>query len=210
MSKNVPQPMLRRLPNYLMLLRKYNENGIAFCSSSRVAEDLGLSSIQVRKDLQAVSDTPGVPNQGRDVKRLIDDLEGFLGYNDFSQAVLVGVGHLGSALLSYAGFREYNMKIVLAFDTRAHTPEMQSGVPIYHTTKLRQLVTRLHVQIGIIVVPEDAAQDVCDALVDSGVKAIWNFAPVHLSVPEDVIVYNENMAESLAFLSSKLRDKEGK
>lgn len=202
--------MLRRLPNYLMLLRKYHDTGIAFCSSSRIAEDLGLSSIQVRKDLQTVSDTPGVPNQGRDVKRLIDDLEGFLGYNDFSQAVLVGVGRLGSALLSYEGFREYNMKIVLAFDTRAHTPEMQSGVPIYHVNKLRQLVTRLHVQIGIIVTPSKSAQGVCDALVDSGVKAIWNFAPVHLSVPEDVIVYNENMAESLAFLSSKLRNKEEK
>ncbi|MFW6298445.1 MAG: redox-sensing transcriptional repressor Rex [Bacillota bacterium] len=208
MSTKVPQPMLRRLPNYLMLLRKYKKNGVAFCSASRIAEDLGYTSIQVRKDLQAVSDNPGVPNQGRDVRQLIDDLESFLGYKDFSQAVLVGVGHLGSALLSYEGFRDYNMKIVLAFDTRAHTPEMQSGVPIYHTSKLRQLVTRLHIQIGIIVVPTEAAQGVCDALVDSGVKAIWNFAPVHLNVPSDVIVYNENMAESLAFLSSKLREKE--
>ena len=210
MTKKVPQPMLRRLPKYLLLLRKYKKNGIAFCSSSRIAEDLGFTPIQVRKDLQTVSDKPGVPNQGRDVRQLIDDLETFLGYKDFSQAVLVGVGHLGSALLSYEGFRDYNMKIVLAFDIRARTPEMQSGVPIYHVSKLRQLVSRLHVQIGIIVVPAESAQDITDALIDSGVKAIWNFAPVHLNVPDNVVVYNENMAESLAFLSSELRKKEEK
>ena len=209
MSIIVSENTLRRLPQYLMVLRKFQSEGIAFCSASRIAHELKLTSIQVRKDLHDVSSQAGIPNQGRDVGKLIDEIETFLGYKEYSQAVLVGAGKLGSALLSYKGFKDYNVKIVLAFDERIQNFESFAGIPIYHPSKLKSLVSRLHIHIGIIVVGKESAQTVCDMLVESGVKAIWNFAPVHLVVPKDVFVYHENMAESLAILSQKIKEKGG-
>lgn len=205
--KEIPEKTLRRLPQYLMVLKDLRTEGYETCSASHIAEALDLNPIQVRKDLALVSNHEGVPNQGRLINRLIKDIEDFLGYNTTSQAVLVGVGMLGRALLSYPGFKHYGVEIMVAFEQQVDQVYSVNQVPVYHITVMENLVQRMKIPIGIITVPKKAAQAVCDTLVSAGIKAIWNFAPIKLKVPEDVIVHDENMAESLAIITNKLMQK---
>lgn len=117
----------------------------------------------------------------------------------------MGAGSLGKALLSYRGFEQYGVEIVMAFDGDAKKAEQKVGEKmILPMEKLENLCRRMNIHIGIITVPADSAQEVCDRLVDGGVRAIWNFAPIHLNVPDHVLVQNENMAVSLAALSKYL------
>ncbi len=206
MEKNVSLQTLQRMPLYLSCLRAALDSGRETISARAVADALSLGEIQVRKDLAAVSDG-GKPKVGYNTKALILDIEDFLGYNDVYDAVLVGAGKLGRALLGYAGFRQYGLNIVAAFDgnpSAAGTDE--SGKSVFPMEKLPGLCRRMHIHIGIITVPAEAAQAVCDALVESGVQAIWNFAPTHLQAPRGILVKNENMAASLAQLGRYLRD----
>jgi redox-sensing transcriptional repressor len=176
-------------------------------SATTIAEALGLNDVQVRKDLSSIS-SGGRPKIGYITENLIFDIEQFLGYDDADSAVIIGAGNLGHALLSYEGFSEYGLDIVAAFDTDEDiVGKVINDKQVLSTEKLKDLCSRLKIKIGIITVPFFAAQDVCDALVESGVLAIWNFAPVHLNVPENVLVKNENMACSLAVLSKHLREK---
>ena len=116
----------------------------------------------------------------------------------------MGVGRLGRALISYKGFDRYGLKIVVAFDEDDSIAGMSIGeTPVFPVSKLTDLCRRLGVHIGIVTVPAPFAQSVCDMLIDAGILAIWNFAPVHLNVPEEIIVQNENMAASLAVLSKR-------
>lgn len=199
--------VLQRLPYYLQCL-KSREGREMYVSAPILAAELQLNEVQVRKDLAAVSSTGGRPKTGYRVSTLITDIEEFLGYHDISSAVLVGVGHLGQALLSYQGFSDYGLSIEAAFD---RNPELDraivSGKTVFPMEKLVSLCQRLKVHIGIITVPAGAAQEVCDMLVEGGVKAIWNFAPTHLNVPDSIILQNENMASSFAVLSRKLQEK---
>ena len=139
--------------------------------------------------------------------RQILDILSFLGYNNTTDAVLIGVGQLGKTLLSYPGFENYGLKIVAGFDSNEEICNKSvNGKKILPMNKLRDFLKRTNVHIGVITVPKDAAQGVCNLLVDVGIKAIWNFAPTLLIVPHDVVVKNEDMAASLAVLSNKLKE----
>ncbi len=189
------------MPYYLEFLKKLQQEGVGVVASAAVAESLGLSEIQVRKDFAAVSLTGGKPKSGFSIDELIEHMQESLGYKNKSEAVLVGAGSLGRALLSYKGFEAYGLKIIAAFDKNDSVVGAQiSGVKILHAQKISDMCRRLCVPIGIITVPADEAQIVCDQLVAGGVEAIWNFAPIRLSAPRDTLVQNENMAESLALL----------
>ena len=203
MLEKISLQTLQRLPVYLELLRQ--DAASDNISANRIAEELGLTEIQVRKDLAAVSDA-GRPKKGFVVTDLIADLERALGYDNADDAVLVGAGRLGRALLSYAGFQRYGLNIVAGFDAnpRAWGQDEVSGKMIYAMDKLDDLCRRLSVHMGIITVPAPAAQSVCDELVGAGCRAIWNFAPAILKKPEGVLIENENLASSLAILSRHL------
>lgn len=205
-GKIISKNQLRRLPFYLSYLKSKCNEGVLFISSPQIASGLGLSEEQVRKDLALVSRSYGKPKTGRNIQTLILDIEEYLGYKNTNSAILVGAGHLGSALFGYQGFAQYGLDIVAAFD---NNPEKIGTTildkHIYGLDMLEEVCSTLDVAIGIITVPAEAAQEVCDRLVKIGVKAIWNFAPIKLDVDESVIVQNENMASSLAILSSKLR-----
>ena len=190
--------------NYLKALPKGEVTNI---SATGIAEALGLNDVQVRKDLSLVSDG-GRPKVGYAIEDLIYDIEHFLGYDDTHTAVLVGAGNLGRALLSYSGFAEYGLDILAAFDADpALVGREINGKPIFSMEKLSEVCAQRQVKIGIITVPNYEAQHVCDLLVQSGVQAIWNFAPVHLTVPADVLMQSENMACSFALLSKHLSEK---
>ena len=198
----------RRLPFYLEYLRALREGGAVAVSAPAVAAHFGFTEVQVRKDFAAVSTLRGKPKLGFDLSELIMAIENSLGYNNADEAVLVGAGSLGHALLSFGGFEEYGLRIAAAFDA---DPELVggvvNGVHILPVEKLSGLCRRLGVRIGIIAVPAKEAQIACDQLIAGGVLAIWNFAQTHLSVPDGVIVQNENMAASLALLSRQLGAK---
>ena len=204
----VPQPVLKRLPRYLNYLRGKKEEGMERISSTIIASDLNLNPVQVRKDIAYVSDS-GKPRTGFSVYELIRDIERFLGYGNTKDAVLVGAGHLGKSLLAYGGFADYGLHILAAFDvSRDMIGAEISGKPVLSVERLPEMTERLCAHIGIITTPPEAAQDVCDLLVAGGVQAIWNFAPVHLEVPAEVIVQNEDIAASLALLSGRLAGKD--
>ncbi|MDX9872218.1 MAG: redox-sensing transcriptional repressor Rex [Clostridia bacterium] len=199
---------LGRLPYYLNFIKSLDQDKYTSVSAPVIAKALNLNEVQVRKDLAAVSSNGGKPKTGFDIEELIKDLEEFLGYNNVDEAVLVGVGHLGSALLSYKGFENYGLKIVVAFDqNEAVVGTHVGGKQVFPLEKLKDLCWRMGVNIGIITVPAEDAQEVSELLVEAGILAIWNFAPVHLHVPDYVVVQNENLAASLAVLSKNLNEK---
>jgi len=201
----IPRPTLERLPRYLNYLRTRHAEGCEQTSSAVIAQDLKLTAIQVRKDLAYVGS--GKPRTGHSVSALIEQLENFLGYDDAKDAVLVGVGHLGQALMAYRGFADYGLNILAAFDTDEKlVGQHVQGKPIFHAEKLAHLTSRLGAPLGIITVPAEYAQDVCDQLVAGGVYGILNFAPIHLSVPDHVLVRNVDIAAQMALLSSSLRE----
>ena len=163
-----------------------------------------MGEVQVRKDLAMVSDG-GRPKIGYLRESLIEDIEQFLGYDNTTDAVLIGAGKLGQALLGYSGFEAYGLNILAAFDANPSAPATDDGKPIYHISQLEVFCRANKVLMGIITVPTPHAQWVCDQLIACGIKAVWNFAPTHLEVPDHILVQNENMATSLAVLSMHLQ-----
>ena len=204
MEKKVSKAVLKRLPGYLAYLKSTQGQDSPYISATALAVALGMGEVQVRKDLASVSDG-GRPKIGYLRENLIYDIEQFLGYDNTTDAVLIGAGKLGQALLDYKGFEEYGLNVLAAFDTNPEKESVEGSKPILHIDKLEQFCRAHKVLMGIITVPDCHAQSVCDKLIDCGIKAIWNFAPVHLEVPPHILVQSENMATSLAVLSMHLQ-----
>jgi redox-sensing transcriptional repressor len=203
-SQQVSVNTLQRLPTYLNYLKSLDDDGNI--SSTEIARALGLNDVQVRKDLSSVS-SGGRPKVGYNIRGLILDLKEFLGYNAVNDAVMVGCGNLGRALMSYRGFREYGLRIVAGFDVSDDiVGEEVSGKPVLPLSGLPQYCRENGIRIGVITTPAQAAQKACDLLMEGGIKAVWNFAPAHITVGEGVLVQNENMACSLALLSKHLNE----
>ncbi len=196
--------MVKRFPLYLRVLHEMSEQGETYASGAVVAKALTLDPIVVRKDLSKTG-VRGKPRLGFPLNEIIAAIERFLGWNAVSEAVLAGVGRLGSALLGYPGFQHQGFKIVAAFDVNPRKRGQVMGVPVYPTAQIAETVRRLNVSLGILTVPADQAQTVADAMMAGGIRGIWNFTPVQLSVPLDVIVKREDLAANLAVLSHRLR-----
>lgn len=205
-EKSVPRQTVKRLPNYLTYLKGKAEEGVINISAPMVAKGLNLNEVQVRKDLASVSENGGKPRTGYLLSELIMDIEKYLGYDNVKDAIVVGVGHLGNALMSFDGFKNHGLNVVAGFDTSDNLIGTEvHGKKIFSTDRIIELCTRLNIHLGIITVPDEHAQEVCDIMVNAGILAIWNFAQVHLKVPENIIVQNENLAASLAILSKSIK-----
>lgn len=202
--KEVSKSVLKRLPVYLTYLKGLPEDAFPYISATTLANALGLGEVQVRKDLASVSDG-GKPKVGYQRARLIDDIEQFLGYDNNTDAVIIGAGKLGQALCDYTGFATYGLNILAAFDIAPNSDATSRGKPIFGMDQLERFCKANKVRMGIITVPATQAQSVCEALIASGIRAIWNFAPTHLDVPDHILVQNEDMATSLAVLSMHLQ-----
>lgn len=203
----ISKAALQRMPGYLLYLKNKRAEGVEFISSTIMADDLKQNPVQIRKDLSLISRQPGKPKLGFDINGLIKDIKDFLGYNNTHEAVIVGVGGLGKTLLSYGGFQSYGLSIVAGFDVDKNVVgKTYAGKNILPMEKFSELVRRMSINIGIITVPKAYAQGVCDLMINSGIKAIWNFAPAHLIVPEGIEIKNEDLAASLALLSRKLEE----
>lgn len=195
MRNAVSRAMVERIPIYLDYLKKIKSPSV---SATVIAKDLSYGEVQVRKDLSFISGA-GRPRIGYQTDELIRDIEHFIGKDVPNEAIIVGAGKLGLALLDYNGFEEFGVKITAAFDSKPQINN-SSNVKIYTVSQLNDYCKERKVKIGIITVPAENAQEVCDQMVASGVKAIWNFAPITLNVPYGVTVINEKLAISLSML----------
>jgi len=207
----ISKQALQRMPYYLNYLKTTCKGKMQNVSSRLIANTLHLNEVQVRKDLASVSRSGGKPKTGFAVDDLIRDIESFLGYNNVNRAVIVGAGQLGRALMAYTGFENYGLEIIAGFDSNENSiGTLPNGKKVFGMESLKRIRDELNVHIGIITVPAASAQSVCDELIKAGVRAIWNFAPTHLEVPENILVQNENMATSLAVLSNHLAHRMNK
>ena len=202
--KEISKAVLKRLPGYVSYLRSIPADSSPYISATALANALGMGEVQVRKDLAMVSNG-GRPKIGYLRESLIEDIEQFLGYDNTTDAVLIGAGKLGQALMGYDGFDSYGLNILAAFDANPDATNPKAKKPIYHISQLEGFCRSHKVLMGIITVPKNHAQQVCDQLIACGIKAIWNFSPVHLEVPDNILVQTENMATSLAVLSMHLQ-----
>ncbi len=205
MKKNgrpeIPRKTIYRLSIYLRCLARLHENGIGTVSSEALAKAAGVKPTQLRKDL-AYFGTFGTRGLGYDVTDLFKKISEELGTSRLQPVILVGVGHLGLALVSYRGFEKEGFEIVAAFDAepkRKRDKEIKQ--PIYGMDELPEFVQKQNVKMAILTVPAIAAQTVANQLIDAGVTGILNFSPIVLSVPEEVMVNNVNLAIELENLS---------
>ena len=200
-SNPLPLPTIRRYPIYLRCIREMIAAGELHISSAVVAEKLGLDPVLTRKDL-AMAGVPGKPRRGYPATELQSAINRALGWDNTTDAVLVGVGSLGNALLGYSGFEEQNLSIAVAFDSNPGRIGLSlHGVKVRPMEDLPRLVKRMQIRIGILTVPNRAAQTCANQLVGAGIRGIWNFTSVQLEVPKGIVVQNVDLAQSLAVLS---------
>ncbi|MCD8372712.1 MAG: redox-sensing transcriptional repressor Rex [Clostridia bacterium] len=204
MNKDIPEISLQRLPVYLNYLRSLTDEDGKYISSGAIAGALNLGEVLVRKDL-AYTSSAGRPKVGYVRKELIAALEEYLGCNDVKNAVLVGAGGLGNALLAYGGFGKYGIEIVEAYDCDPKKAGTTSGgKKICDISEMAEGIKKYDARLAIVAVPAAAAQSVCDLLIGEGIKGILNFAPALISAPEGVVVRNIDVAANLAILASMI------
>ncbi len=207
-KKQVPEPTLKRLPNYLYYLEQLKERGVLTISAPVIGKDLKCDPTQVVKDL-AVTGVKGKPRVGYDTYQLIHGLEDFLGFNRTNEAFLIGAGNLGSALMAYQEHQALGLKIIAAFDIDPEkVGKTIGGIHILDYNKLFSLSDRLDVKIGILTTPNNVAQDVAEDMVNCGVKAIWNFTSAQLNLPENIIIQSTSMSAYAAVLLQQLNESE--
>ena len=205
MKKNgrpeIPRKTIYRLSIYLRCLARLKENGIGTVSSEALAKAAGVKPTQLRKDL-AYFGTFGTRGLGYEVTDLSQKISEELGTSRLQPVILIGVGHLGLALLSYRGFEKEGFEIVAAFDAEPRRKrDKETKQPIHGMSELKEFVKAQNIKMAILTVPAVAAQEVANQLVDAGVTGILNFSPIVLSVPEEVMVNNVNLAIELENLS---------
>ncbi len=205
-SINVPEPTLKRIPRYYNLLQDYKTEGTKYVSAPSIAKHLGLDPTQVFKDLSYTGIT-GKTRVGFNIDALIAAIEKFLGFDVKDKAFLVGAGKIGSALINYEGLKKFGVEIVAAFDTDEKLIEKNVlGIKVHHINKFRDIAANSGVIFGIITTPSKVAQQVADMMVGWGIKAIWNFAPVNIKVPDNIIVQDTSMYSNLAVVLHKLHN----
>lgn len=194
-------PSIRRLPSYLNIIKLADDRGEQNISGTNIADELQLEAIQVRKDL-ALTGAVGTPKRGYSVKELIFSIERFLGWNIETDAVLIGAGCLGAALMGYEGFRKNGLKISLALDNATdRVGATVHGVPVHHIDEAEELIQQQNIKVAILAVPSEKAQEVADVLVKAGIKGIWNFTNRRLTIPDNVSVWKEDLSSGYAMLS---------
>ena len=204
---SIPEQTLRRIPRYHQILAELDIRGEQFVSSRYLADICDIDDTQVRKDVSVIG-YRGKPKAGYSVPGLKGAIGDFLGINYENTAILIGAGKLGSALAEYPGLADYGLKLVAVFDNDpGKIGKIVGDHSVLPIESLPRVARSYRIGIAIITVPKSAAQGACDRIVSLGIKAIWNFAPTQLEVPDDVILRNENIAIGLAMLSHFVNTK---
>ena len=207
-STKVPEPTLRRLPWYLSNVKLLRKRGERFVSSTQISKEINIDASQIAKDLSYVN-ISGRTRVGYEIDTLIAVLEDFLGFTNIHKAFLFGVGSLGGALLRDSGLNHFGLEIVAAFDVN---PDLVgtalNGIPIYHSDDFEEKMQAYDVNIGVLTVPIEIAQTITDTMVAGGIKAVWNFTPFRIRVPEDIVVQNTSLYAHLAVMFNRLNFNE--
>ncbi|MDH6341327.1 redox-sensing transcriptional repressor [Parabacteroides sp. PFB2-12] len=200
----VPEPTLRRLPWYLAFVKLLKGRGETFVSSTQIAKEISVDASQVAKDLSFVK-ISGKTRVGYEIQSLIDVLEDFLGFTAQHKACIFGVGSLGGALLHDSGLKQYGVEIVAGFDSKEELAgQVTNGIPVYHIREFMEKQKSLNATIAILTVPVENAQEITDQVIAGGIKAIWNFTPFRIRVPEHIVVQNTSMYAHLAVMYNRL------
>ena len=207
-ADKVPEPTLRRLPWYLSNIKLMKDKGEQYVSSTQISKEINIDASQIAKDLSYVN-ISGRTRVGYNIDALIEVLESFLGFTNMHKAFLFGVGSLGAALLRDSGLHHFGLEIVAAFDVN---PELVgkdlNGIPIYHSDDFEAKMKEYDVNIGVLTVPINIAQEITDKMVDGGIKAVWNFTPFRIRVPENIVVQNTSLYAHLAVMFNRLNFNE--
>ena len=207
-ADKVPEPTLRRLPWYLSNIKLMKEKGEQYVSSTQISKELNIDASQIAKDLSYVN-ISGRTRVGYNIDALIEVLESFLGFTNMHKAFLFGVGSLGAALLRDSGLHHFGLEIVAAFDVN---PELVgkdlNGIPIFHSDDFETKMKEYDVNIGVLTVPINIAQEITNKMVDGGIKAVWNFTPFRIRVPENIVVQNTSLYAHLAVMFNRLNFNE--
>lgn len=207
-ADKVPEPTLRRLPWYLSNIKLMKEKGEQYVSSTQISKEINIDASQIAKDLSYVN-ISGRTRVGYNIDALIEVLESFLGFTNMHKAFLFGVGSLGAALLRDSGLHHFGLEIVAAFDVN---PELVgkdlNGIPIYHSDDFEAKMKEYDVNIGVLTVPINIAQEITDKMVDGGIKAVWNFTPFRIRVPENIVVQNTSLYAHLTVMFNRLNFNE--
>lgn len=202
----VPEPTLRRLPWYLAYAQLVRQTGGVYLSSTQIATNIAVDASKVAKDLSYVKIT-GRTRVGYDVNELIEVLEEFLGFTKSHKAFLFGVGSLGGALMHDNGLNHFGLEIVAGFDVKYELSGTSiNRIPIHHVDRFRELQKQTAINIGILTVPVDKAQETANMLIEGGIQAIWNFTPFRIRVPENIIVQNTSIYAHLAVMFNRLNE----
>ena len=202
--EKVPEPTLRRLPWYLSVCRLLKQQGEQYVSSTRLSKETNIVASQIAKDLSCVN-IVGRTRVGYEIDNLLSVLEDFIGFTRVHKAFIFGAGRLGSALLNDKGLRQFGLEVVAAFDTNPRVVGNNvAGIPVFHINELEAKMKRYDVRIGILTVPIDRAQEVADKMVVWGIKAIWNFTPLRIRVPDDIVVQNTSLYAHLSLMFNRL------
>ncbi len=202
--QKVPEPTLRRLPWYLSNVKLLKQRGEHYVSSTQISKEINIDASQIAKDLSYVN-ISGRTRVGYEVDTLIEVLEDFLGFTGIHKAFLFGVGSLGGALLQDSGLKHFGLEIVAAFDVDpALVGTTLNDIPIYHSDEFVHKMSEYDVQIGVLTVPIEIAQSVTDMMVGGGLKAVWNFTPFRIRVPEHIVVQNTSLYAHLAVMFNRL------
>ncbi|MBB4042614.1 redox-sensing transcriptional repressor [Bacteroides reticulotermitis] len=207
-ADKVPEPTLRRLPWYLSNIKLMKERGEHFVSSTQISKEINIDASQIAKDLSYVN-ISGRTRVGYNIDALIDVLEEFLGFTNMHKAFLFGVGSLGGALLRDSGLHHFGLEIVAAFDINPDLVGKDlNGIPIFHSSEFEAKMKEYDVNIGVLTVPINIAQEITDKMVDGGIKAVWNFTPFRIRVPENIVVQNTSLYAHLAVMFNRLNFNE--
>lgn len=202
----IPEPTLRRLPWYLSTVKLIKEKGEPYVSSTQISKEINIDASQIAKDLSYVN-ISGRTRVGYDVDALIRVLEEFLGFTSMHKAFLFGVGSLGAALLQDSGLEHFGLEIVGAFDVKPELIGTQiNGIPIFHVDEFEKRMKEFGVNIGILTVPINHSQSIADRLVEGGIKAIWNFTPIRIKLPDNIVVQNTSLYAHLAVMFNRLNE----
>ena len=204
----VPEPTLRRLPWYLSNVKLLKQRGERFVSSTQISNEIGIDSSQIAKDLSYVH-IAGRTRVGYEIDTLISVLENFLGFTNIHKAFLFGVGSLGGALLHDSGLAHFGLEIVAAFDVNPQlVGTTLNNIPIFHSDEFEKKREEYGVHIGVLTVPIEIAQQITDKMVQGGIRAVWNFTPFRIRVPEDIVVQNTSLYAHLAVMFNRLNINE--
>ena len=200
--KEISQAVISRLPRYYRYLGELRDEGVERISSQELSKKMRVTASQIRQDLNHFGGF-GQQGYGYNVEYLFVEIAKILGLDQEHHLVLIGAGNLGQALLNYNNFGK-EIDMVMAFDNDADKCDNNK---IFHIDKMEELIKRYNIKIAIITTPKDSAQEVCDKLIEYGIEAIWNFAPITLKVRDNIVVKNEDLVTSLLILLKKLLEQ---